>query len=137
MAGTVCVFGPTCGQGVAMEHNGDLYSCDHFVEPGHLLGNILEAPMIDLVASDKQVKFGRDKQDTLTGYCRQCEFLTICNGECPKNRFLETPDGEFGLNYLCEGYKAFFTHSDPAMKIMAGLIRNGRLAEEVMKIMVT
>lgn len=133
-AGTVCIFGPTCGQGTALEHNGDLYSCDHFVEPNYFLGNILKTPMVDLVASDQQRKFGQDKRDTLPQYCRNCEFIHICNGECPKNRFIETPDGEQGLNYLCEGYKAFFAHADRPMKIMAGLIRRGRLAEEVMKV---
>ena len=137
MAGTVCIFGPTCGEGTALEHNGDLYSCDHFVEPKHYLGNILKTPMIELVASDKQRKFGQDKRDTLPKYCRECEVLHICNGECPKNRFIETPDGKPGLNYLCEGYKAFFKHADRPMKIMAGLIRRGRLAEEVMKVMAT
>jgi uncharacterized protein len=131
-AGTVCIFGPTCGQGTALEHNGDLYSCDHFVEPNFYLGNILKTPMITLVDSEKQRKFGQDKRDTLPQYCRNCEFIHICNGECPKNRFIETPDGEQGLNYLCEGYKAFFKHADRPMKIMAGLIRRGRLAEEVM-----
>jgi uncharacterized protein len=134
-AGTVCIFGPTCGEGTALEHNGDLYSCDHFVEPDHYLGNILRTPMIELVASEKQRKFGRDKRDTLPGYCRQCEVVHICNGECPKNRFIEAPDGEPGLNYLCEGFKAFFLHADRPMKIMAELIRKGRLAEEVMKMM--
>ena len=137
MAGTVCIFGPTCGQGTALEHNGDLYSCDHFVEPNYYLGNILKAPMIELVASDNQQKFGRDKRDTLPQYCRNCDFLHICNGECPKNRFIKSPDGEPGLNYLCEGYKAFFKHADKPMRIMAELIRRGRLAEEVMKIMET
>ena len=135
MAGTVCIFGPTCGQGTALEHNGDLYSCDHFVEPNYYLGNILKTPMIELAASEKQRKFGRDKRDTLPRYCRECEVLHICNGECPKNRFIETPDGEAGLNYLCEGYKAFFRHADKPMKIMADLIRRGKLAEEVMKVM--
>jgi uncharacterized protein len=134
MAGTVCIFAPTCGEGTAMEHNGDLYSCDHFVEPKHYLGNICETPMIELVASDKQRKFGNDKKETLPQYCLKCEFLQVCNGECPKNRFVESPDGEAGLNYLCPGYKAFFKQSDYAMKIMAGLIQRGRLAEEVMKI---
>jgi uncharacterized protein len=133
MAGTVCIFGPTCGQGMALEHNGDLYSCDHFVEPNYFLGNILKTPMIELVASDQQRKFGRDKQNTLPGHCRKCEVLHICNGECPKNRFIETPDGEPGLNYLCEGYKAFFKHADHNMKIMANLIRQGRFAEEIMQ----
>ncbi|MEQ8186395.1 MAG: anaerobic sulfatase maturase [Candidatus Eremiobacterota bacterium] len=131
-AGTICIFGPTCGQGVALEHNGDLYSCDHFVEPDYYLGNILKTPMSELVDSEKQRKFGQDKRDNLPQFCRKCDFLSACNGECPKNRFVETSDGEQGLNYLCEGFKAFFKHSDRAMKIMAGLIQKGRLAEEVM-----
>ncbi|HBL24388.1 MAG TPA: anaerobic sulfatase maturase [Deltaproteobacteria bacterium] len=134
MAGTVCIFGPTCGLGMALEHNGDLYSCDHFVEPNTYLGNIMETPMIELVASEKQRKFGRDKKDALPRCCRDCEFLSICNGECPKNRFVETPDGGPGLNYLCEGYKAFFNHADKPMRIMADLIRRGRQAGEVMDI---
>jgi uncharacterized protein len=136
-AGTVCIFGPTCGLGPALEHNGDLYACDHFVEPNYYLGNILQTPMIDLVVSERQRKFGKDKQETLPRYCRECELLFVCNGECPKNRFTETPDGEEGLNYLCEGYKAFFTHADRPMKIMAELIRRGRPAEEVMEVMGT
>jgi uncharacterized protein len=134
MAGTVCIFGPTCGLGMALEHNGDLYCCDHFVEPNYFLGNILKTPMRELVSSDKQRRFGEDKRDSLPQYCRSCEFINICNGECPKNRFRETPDGEPRLNYLCQGYKAFFRHADRPMKIMAGLIRRGRLAEEVMKL---
>jgi uncharacterized protein len=133
MAGTVCIFGPACGEGTALEHNGDLYSCDHFVEPAHLLGNILKAPMIELVASEKQRKFGRDKRDMLPRYCRECEVLFVCNGECPKNRFITTPDGEPGLNYLCAGYKMFFKQVDPQMKIMANLLRQGRCADEIMQ----
>jgi len=135
MAGTVCIFGPTCGLGVALEHNGDLYSCDHFVEPKHLLGNILETPLIDLVASEKQIRFGRDKKEALPRHCRDCEFLRVCHGECPKNRFVATPDGEPGLNYLCAGYKAFFKHADKAMRIMAGLLRQDRPASEVMAVL--
>ena len=132
MAGTVCIFGPTCGLGLALEHNGDLYSCDHFVEPGCLLGNILKTPLVDLVVSEKQRKFGQDKQATLPRFCRECEFLHICNGECPKNRFIAAPDGEPGLNYLCAGYKAFFKHADEPMRRMADLIRHDRPASEVM-----
>lgn len=137
MAGTICIFGPTCGLGFALEHNGDLYSCDHFVEPRHYLGNILKTPMIDLVASEKQRSFGLAKRDTLPCYCQQCEFRHICNGECPKNRFVETPDGEPGLNYLCAGYKAFFKHADKAMRIMADLLRRSRPASDVMTILTT
>jgi len=133
MAGTVCIFGTTCGLGMAMEDNGDLYSCDHFVEPNHFLGNIMETPMAEIIGSGKQRKFGMDKRDTLPQYCRQCDFLFVCNGECPKNRFAETPDGEPGLNYLCEAYKAFFIHADPSMKLMAELLRRGRRAEDIMK----
>jgi len=135
MAGTVCIFGPTCGLGLALEHNGDLYSCDHFVEPEYLLGNILETPLIELVASEKQLKFGRDKKDTLPRSCRECEFLRVCYGECPKNRFVEAPGGEPGLNYLCAGLKAFFEHTDKAMRIMADLLRRDRPASEVMAIL--
>lgn len=134
-AGTVCIFGPTCGLGMALEHNGDLYSCDHFVEPRYLLGNILDRPLLELVASDKQRTFGQDKQETLPQDCRVCEFLAVCNGECPKNRFVTTPGGQGGLNYLCPGYKAFFRHADPAMRIMAELIRSGRTADGVMEIL--
>lgn len=119
---------------MALEFNGDLYSCDHFVEPKFLIGNIMKTPMIELVTSEKQGKFGQDKFDTLPQFCRNCEFLRICNGECPKNRFVKTPDGEFGLNYLCEGYKNFFKHADPYMRIMAKLIQSGRTADGVMKI---
>ena len=135
MAGTVCIFGPTCGLGTAMEHNGDLYSCDHFVEPNYYLGNILSTPMIELVTSEKQRRFGQDKRDTLPRYCRECEMLFVCNGECPKNRFIQTPDTESGLNYLCAGYKAFFKHVDKPMRIMAGLIRQGQTADGVMKVL--
>ncbi|MCK9307048.1 MAG: anaerobic sulfatase maturase [Methanoculleus sp.] len=131
-AGTVCIFAPTCGLGMALEHNGDLYSCDHFVEPDHCLGNILATPLIDLVNSEKQRTFGTAKRDTLARYCRECDFLAICNGECPKNRFIRTPDGEEGLNYLCEGYRTFFSHADRPMRMMADLLRQGRYADEVM-----
>jgi uncharacterized protein len=131
-AGTVCTFGPTCGQGVALEHNGDLYSCDHFVEPGHLLGNILTTPLVELVTSEQQRRFGRTKRDTLPRQCRECDFIAVCNGECPKNRFIRKSDGEEGLNYLCEGYRIFFSHADRPMRMMAGLLRQGRNADEVM-----
>jgi serine-type anaerobic sulfatase-maturating enzyme len=134
-ASGMCVFNETCGSGLALEHNGDLYACDHFVEPDYLLGNIQEQHMIDLVASPRQVKFGRDKRDALPRYCLECDVRFACHGECPKNRFAVTPDTEPGLNYLCPGLKAFFHHVDFPMKIMAGLIRRGREAGEVMAVL--
>lgn len=134
MAGTVCIFGPTCGLGLALEHNGDLYSCDHFVEPGYYLGNILKTPLVELVSSEKQRKFGQDKKNLLSKVCRECEFLHICNGECPKNRLHKTPDGETGINYLCVGYKLFFKHADKRMQMMADLLRRNRPPSEVMEI---
>jgi uncharacterized protein len=127
----MCVFEPTCGLGLALEHNGDLYACDHFVEPDYLLGNIHQNHMIELVASDQQRQFGRAKLDTLPRYCRECDVRFACHGECPKGRFLTTPDGEAGLNYLCAGYKMFFHHVDRPMKAMAALLRQGRSAAEV------
>jgi uncharacterized protein len=131
----MCVFEETCGLGLALEHNGDLYSCDHFVEPGYLLGNIMETPMIEMVASEKQRKFGRDKRDALPRACRQCDVLFACHGECPKNRFLTTQDGEAGLNYLCAGWQAFFRRANEPMQIIATLMRLGRPASDVMAIM--
>jgi uncharacterized protein len=131
----MCVFNETCGTGLAIEHNGDLYSCDHFVEPKYLLGNIEDKHMIDLVASEQQLKFGQDKRDSLPRYCLECDVRFACHGECPKNRFILTPDGEEGLNYLCAGFKAFFHHVDYPMKIMAGLIRRGHEAKEVMEVL--
>lgn len=128
----VCVFQPACGGALVLEHNGDLYSCDHFVEPEHRLGNILETPLTELAVSARQLRFGEDKRDTLPRMCRECEFLFACHGECPKNRILETPDGEPGLNWLCAGLKAFFAHSRGPMQVMADLVRRGKPAELVM-----
>jgi uncharacterized protein len=128
----VCIFAKTCGQALALEHNGDLYCCDHFVEPDYKLGNIQETPMLELVASEKQRQFGQAKHDSLPQYCRQCEVRFACNGGCPKNRFTTTPDGKSGLNYLCAGYRAFFNHIAQPMQMMTGLLRQGRYADEVM-----
>jgi len=129
----LCIFSPTCGGALAMEHNGDVYSCDHFVEPDYLLGNILETPLVQLVSSKKQHDFGQAKLDTLPKYCLECDVRFACHGECPRNRFISTPDGEPGLNYLCAGYKLFFHHIGPAMKTMSTLIRQGRFADEIMQ----
>ncbi len=130
----LCVFSPVCGTALAMEHNGDLYSCDHFVEPAYRLGNILEKPLVEMVTSDQQFKFGRDKLDTLPGYCHGCEVRFACHGGCPKDRFIRTPDGESGLNYLCAGYKRFFLHVDLPMRTMAELLRQNRAPAEIMGI---
>ena len=128
----LCIFEETCGSALAMEHNGDLFSCDHYVEPNYKLGNIQEIPMIELVASEKQVQFGLAKRDGLPQYCRECEVRFVCNGGCPKNRFIYTPDGEAGLNYLCAGYRAFFNHIDEPMKFMAAELRQRRAPANIM-----
>lgn len=128
----LCIHAPTCGYGPALEHNGDLYSCDHFVEPRFKLGNIHETHMLALVASPEQRKFGQDKRDTLTAQCQSCEVRPLCNGGCPKDRFTLSRDGEPGQNYLCSGLELFFTHTRPAMQAMAQLLQQGRPPSDVM-----
>lgn len=128
----LCIHAPTCGYGPALEYNGDLYACDHFVEPRFRLGNIHETHMLEMVASTAQRKFGDDKRDTLTRQCRQCEVRALCNGGCPKDRFVLSRDGEPGHNYLCEGLYAFFSHTRPAMAQMARLYAQGKAPMEVM-----
>lgn len=130
MGSSLCVFSETCGSALALEHDGNIYSCDHYVYPEFKLGSIDDAPLIDLVNSDRQKKFGRDKKDSLPDYCRECEVLFACNGECPKNRFIHTPDSQPGLNYLCVGFRKFFNHIDPWMKRMADEVRLGRTAAD-------
>jgi uncharacterized protein len=131
----MCVFDATCGHGLALEHNGDLYSCDHFVEPNYCLGNIQQRHMLELVAGEKQRTFGRNKLEGLPPSCRECEVWFACKGECPKNRFVATPQGEPGLNYLCAGYQAFFRHIDRPLKIMAQLMRQEQPAARVMEVL--
>jgi uncharacterized protein len=131
----VCVFSETCGAAVALEHNGDVYSCDHYVEPDYLLGNIADTPLGELVRSERQLKFGRDKRDTLPEFCRNCDVRFACHGGCPKNRFAETPDGEPGLNYLCAGYKHFFGHVDEPMQVMSDLLRENRAPAELPRVL--
>jgi uncharacterized protein len=133
MDASLCVFRETCGDAMALEHNGDLYSCDHFVYPENRLGNIMENPLGALVNSPQQQEFGQAKLHALPRYCRECDVRFACNGECPKHRFIRTPDGEEGLNYLCAGYKLFFNHIDPYMKFMAGEFRQGRPPAHVME----
>lgn len=138
LAGTVgvmpgiCIFGETCGHAAVMEFNGDLYACDHYVFPEYKLGNIKTQTIYEMVFSQKQLRFGADKRDKLPSQCRECEFLKICNGECPKNRILRTSSGEPGLNYLCEGYHDFFTHSKPYMDFMANELHFKRSPSNVM-----
>lgn len=132
---SLCVLSPRCGEGIALEHNGDLYSCDHYVEPQYFLGNITQTPLVELVLGEEQRSFGNTKFDSLPNYCRKCEFLFTCYGECPKNRVLTTPEGEEGLNWLCSGLKAFFSHTKLHMQVMATLLRQGYCASEIMKIL--
>jgi serine-type anaerobic sulfatase-maturating enzyme len=129
---SLCIHAPTCGTALALEHNGDVYSCDHFVEPDHLLGNIHETHLLDLVSSPRQQAFGLAKRETLTAQCRSCDVLALCNGGCPKDRFVDSRDGEPGHNYLCDGLYRFYTHTRPTMTAMAQLVRQGRYADEVM-----
>ena len=110
---SLCIFKPTCGRVPVVEHNGDFYSCDHFVNRAHFVGNIQEKSLADLLESPKQKAFGQAKFNSLPEYCLKCDVLSMCNGACPKDRFIKTPDGEPGLNYLCEGYKLFFRHCKP------------------------
>ncbi len=129
---SLCLFRRQCGRAIVMEHNGDLYSCDHFVEPDYKLGNIHDRPIVELANADQQVRFGRDKESALAEYCRQCDVRFVCNGECPKNRIVETPDGETGLSYLCAGYRKFFRHIGPYMQMIADELKQNRPAANVM-----
>jgi len=131
----LCLFLKDCGEGLAVEHNGDLYSCDHFVYPKYHLGNIMNESLGAMVNSDQQRAFGQSKSETLPKYCRECEVRFACNGECPKHRFLTTPDGEEGLNYLCAGYKKFFNHVDPYMKKMAELMQARKAPANIMQML--
>lgn len=128
----MCVHCETCGLALALEHTGDVYSCDHFVEPRYLLGNITDRHLADLVASEQQQQFGRDKRDSLPRYCRECDVRFACHGGCPKDRFTLTPDGDPGLNYLCPSFKAFFNHIGEPMRTMAGLLAANRAPSEIM-----
>lgn len=133
LGSSLCSFAEKCGYAGALEHNGDLYACDHYVYPEYKLGNILDRPVGELLDSDRQRKFGSDKIDTLPRYCRECEVRFACNGECPKHRFIHTPDGKPGLNYLCPAYKRIFKHMDPYMQIMARLVRSRREAAQIVE----
>lgn len=128
----LCIHAPTCGYGPALEYNGDLYSCDHFVEPDYKLGNIHDTHMVELIASTAQRKFGADKRDTLTDQCQTCKVKNWCNGGCPKDRFAVSNAGEAGQNYLCPGLELFFMHTGPTFSLMAQLLRKGYAPSDVM-----
>ena len=119
----MCVYSETCGKGVAVENDGGVYSCDHYVYPEYRLGNIKTGRLDEMVFSREQAGFGFSKSESLPQYCRQCPYLTDCWGECPKNRFIRTPDGEPGLNYLCRGFKKFFAHALPEVDRIANQLR--------------
>ncbi|WP_295729554.1 anaerobic sulfatase-maturation protein [uncultured Muribaculum sp.] len=130
----VCTMARTCGHAGVMEFNGDVYSCDHFVFPEYRLGNIRTETLVEMMYSDRQQKFGNDKYDTLPRQCKECRYLFACNGECPKNRFAVTPDGEPGLNYLCRGYYRFFEHVAPYMDFMKNELDHHRSPANVMNV---
>jgi uncharacterized protein len=118
-----CITNEFCGKGVAVEHDGSVYCCDHYVYPEYRLGIIRERPISEMVFSRRQMDFGFAKRDALPQYCRQCKYLFACWGECPKDRFIRTPDGQVGLNYLCSGLKQFFEHADPYLQRIAGQLK--------------
>ena len=130
--GGLCVFDETCGEALALEHTGDVYSCDHFVEPDYLLGNLTELPLLDMVESEEQRAFGDAKRSSLPRQCLDCDVRWLCHGGCPKDRVLRTEDGESGLNALCEGYYAFFRHTARSMEFMASELRGQRAPANVM-----
>lgn len=130
---SVCLFAPRCGKALIVEHSGEVFSCDHFMYPQYRLGNILEDDPQTLVESPAQQAFGAAKEETLPGYCKRCPYLFACHGECPKNRFTATPDGEPGLNYLCPSYKHYFGHITQYMNAMAQLVSRGLPASHIMQ----
>ncbi len=129
---TLCVHSPECGRAIAVEHNGDVYSCDHFVEEDYLLGNIATSGFSEMLSSPFQRDFGKSKRTSLPTQCIECPVRWACHGGCPKDRFATTTAGEDGLNYLCEGYFEFFSHASPAITAMAQLLDQGRAPAEIM-----
>ena len=129
---SLCIFAETCGKAMIIEHNGDLYACDHYVYPDYRLGSVRDHSIREMATGPVQERFGLDKREALPKYCLGCEYRFACNGGCPKHRFARTPDGEPGLNHLCHGYKIYFAHVDPSMRFMAGELQRGRPAYGVM-----
>ena len=133
----LCTMAKHCGHAGVMEHNGDVYSCDHFVFPEYKLGNIHEQSLVEMMYSERQRRFGRAKADSLPTQCRECQWLNACHGECPRNRFIRTANGEPGLNYLCEGYCQYFSHVAPYMDVMKRLLGEKRPPAEIMDMLAT
>jgi uncharacterized protein len=131
----LCVFDERCGTALVLEHNGDLYSCDHYVYPEFRLGNIGETPLTDLARSAAQAAFGEAKRNTLPRQCRECAVRFACNGGCPKHRFVRARDGEPGLNYLCPAYRGFLDHAGPLLQEILRLIRDGRSPAPIMDVL--
>ncbi len=131
----LCVYAPECGRALVLEHNGDLYSCDHFVDEAHRLGNIHQRPIAELANLPQQVSFGQRKQSDLPSECRRCQVRFACNGGCPKDRLVPSANGTSKRNYLCAGYRAFFSHIAPYMQRMADLVRSGRPAAHIMQLL--
>lgn len=122
----LCIFKPVCGRVPVIEHNGDFYSCDHFVNAANRVGNIRRKSLSEMLESEQQKAFGQAKLHSLPEYCLKCEVLKFCNGACPKDRFIKTLDGHSGLNYLCEGYRLFFNHCKPFVDEVAEVWRSGQ-----------
>lgn len=133
--GGLCIFAETCGDAVALEHDGSIYSCDHYVYPEFKLGNVGDTPLAEMLDSDQQRAFGKAKRDTLPKKCIQCVYRPACNGGCPKHRSITTSDGEPGLNYLCDGYYRFFKHADPYFRTMAELYRHRQSPANIMQLL--
>ena len=133
----LCTMAKHCGHAGVMEHNGDVYSCDHFVFPEYKLGNIHEQSLVEMMYSERQRRFGRAKADSLPTQCRECQWLNACHGECPRNRFIHTANGEPGLNYLCEGYRQYFSHVAPYMDVMKRLLGEKRPPAEIRDMLAT
>ena len=129
---SVCSLCETCGSGLTVEHNGDVYCCDHFVYPEYKIGNIHTDRLADLAYCDRQFEFGVAKRALLPRECRHCKFYNLCHGECPKHRFINDNTGEYGKNYLCDGYRMFYEHTERAMQCMKQLILEGKPASEIM-----
>ena len=129
----VCQWMPRCGRSPIIESNGDVYACDHYVYPEYRLGNVLTDDLQKMMQSTQQCNFGDAKLDSLPHYCRQCPVGPACWGECPKRRFMRTPDGEPGLNYLCAGYKTFFQHAAPYFAAMSKLMQSGQPVSKIME----